>query len=123
MFGKSRAVAGERDFPAGQLTTSLDDSFISLLNSDDKSSTATGRTVTIYLCGTESDRDDCKNYKDYFDGENISYLYSIDLGKENIDKIIVDGIGREKYINRFWVPYNQKNGQQTPYAQQSGDVA
>ena len=76
-----------------------------------------GRTVTIYLCGTCSNRNDYSNTQNYFDGENISYAYAIDQGEENIDKIIVDGPGCEENIDRLWVPYpsSATDGKQTPY--------
>lgn len=76
-----------------------------------------GRIVTVYLCGTGSNRDDHKNYDVYFEGENVSHTFSITQGEEYIDKIIVDGPGSGEHdINDLWVDYN---GNQ-PYSEIKG---
>jgi len=76
---------------------------------------ARGRTVTVYLCGTCAKQTDYANAR-FFAGENVSQTFTINQGRNNVDKIIVDGPGSgENDAAALWIPYK-------PYSDLSGQA-
>lgn len=92
----------------------------SVYSGDQVQDIISGSVPIILCCGTCERRTDHNDTKAYIYGSNVSHLFEVVQGKENIDKVIVNGPGhdrdiegdtdKDKYINQkelnsYYVPY------------------